>query len=317
MTAVIATCGVLAFLWLCWEHHKFDIKCEEIKKKSFEIEGKKLGQEVKKTLQYINFRIAEDMEKLRESLIRKVDRAFRVASALYENNHNSISEKELKKIIESSVNALSAPDDDNRYIFIIGEEKLKSIYPLSTPSNTNPQHAKNSFIKKITENGNAFIEYEWAKPNDKSMKMLRKISYIRYFKPYNLFIGTGEYLDDFETELKKELFKWIKTVKTENKDGYLFVITNKGDTIFSPQNEDFSAQFYRAEDHKRILESLKHMYHKAIFSPNGGVIKYLWKNKPDERLKKKVCFVEFFQKWGWAVGAASILERINQSIDDK
>ena len=313
MTAVIATCGLLAFLWLYWEHHKFDVKSEEIKQKAFEAEGKKLEQEVKKTLQYINFRIAEDMTKLKENLARKVNRAFRVASALYENNHGTLSEDKLKEMITSSIDALNAPDDINRYAFIIGEEKLKNIY--SRQRQTDVNHS--SLVQKIINGKSAFIEYECPGSIDKNTQMLRKISYIRYFKPYKLFIGSGEYLDDFEAELKKELFKWIKTVKTENNDGYLFVIANKGDTIYSPKNEEFSAQFYRAEDHKRILESLKHMYHKAIFSPNGGVIKYFWKNKPGEHLKEKVCFVEYFQKWGWVVGANTSFERINKSIDDK
>jgi len=316
ITAVIVACGLLAFLWLCWEHNNFDNQCEEIKQKAFNTEGRKLGLEVKKTLQYINFQITEGMEQLKISLIRKVDRAYRLASTLYENNHSSITEDELRKIISGSIEALNVPDDINRYTFIIGEEKLKSIYPLQHNSNT-PKDTDCPFVKNIKEKGNAFIEYQWPKPGDTKKKMLHKISYIRYFKPYNLFIGSGEYIEDFESELKKELFKWIKTVKTENKEGYLFVITNKGDTIYSPKNEDFSAQFYRAEDHKRILESLKHMYHKAIFSPNGGLIKYLWKNNPGEKLKEKICFVEYFRKWEWAVGAASSLERINQAIDDK
>lgn len=317
MSAVIIACGLLAFLWLCREHSNFDRQSEEIKQKSFDIEGKKLGQEVKKTLQYINFQISEGMERMKSTLIRKVDRAHRIATALYENNHSSLSDNELKKIISESIDALNAPDDTNRYIFIIGEAKLKSIYPALHIKHEDKENANCPFVKNIIEKGNSFIEYQWPKPGDPEKKMLPKISYIRYFKPYHLFIGSGEYLDDFETDLKKEFFKWIKTAKTENKEGYLFVITNKGDTIYSPKNEDFAAQFYRAEDHKRILESLKHMYHKAIFSPNGGVIQYLWKNKPSEKLKEKICFVEYFQKWEWAVGASSSLERITQAIEDK
>lgn len=312
MTVIIVTYGLVAFLLLFREYNKFDDQSHEIKRVAFDVEEKKLAIEVKKTLQYINFRISEGMDSVRASLIKKVDRALRVASTLYENNAGTLSKDELKRMITSSLHALDSPDDKNRYIFVTGEDEFKTPGSEGNGDRTSTE----SLIRGIKDKRITFIEYKWKKPGDKSEKEFKKISYIRYFEPYNLFIGAGEYLDDMEEGLKKELFRWIKTVKLCNKDNYLFVITNKGETIFSSREENLTAQFYKS-DHKRILESLKKMYHKAIFSSNGGSTRYLWKNKPEGLLEGKVCFVEYFQKWEWAVGAGSDLDKINKSIDAK
>jgi len=47
-----------------------------------------------------------------------------------------------------------------------------------------------------------FVEYYWYKPNTKIM--IKKISYLKYYKKWDWIIGTGVYIDDIERLIKKE-----------------------------------------------------------------------------------------------------------------
>ncbi len=50
-------------------------------------------------------------------------------------------------------------------------------------------------ICKTDDSG--FVEYHWTKPGSAG-KAFRKLSYVRLFKPWNLIVGMGVYLDDIE-----------------------------------------------------------------------------------------------------------------------
>lgn len=41
-----------------------------------------------------------------------------------------------------------------------------------------------------------FIQYQWNKPGDASGELYPKISYIKFFRPWQWIVGTGVYIDD-------------------------------------------------------------------------------------------------------------------------
>jgi methyl-accepting chemotaxis protein len=62
-----------------------------------------------------------------------------------------------------------------------------------------------SMLSQAKANTEAFIEYTWKKDIDS--KECKKLSHVRYFKDWNIIIGTGCYLDDLAKEvecMKKE-----------------------------------------------------------------------------------------------------------------
>jgi len=63
---------------------------------------------------------------------------------------------------------------------------------------------KNMFVAMVEEceeNGSGFVDYVWPAPGDKS-KMLPKMSYVSLFKPWDMVIGTGVYIDDIDAIIK-------------------------------------------------------------------------------------------------------------------
>jgi len=56
------------------------------------------------------------------------------------------------------------------------------------------------FVKTVRKNGDGFVDYYW-QWKDQPDKIVRKLSYVREFKPWGWIIGTGIYLDDVEEEM--------------------------------------------------------------------------------------------------------------------
>ena len=61
-------------------------------------------------------------------------------------------------------------------------------------------------IRLVKEKKEGFYQYNWPKPGI-SESVFPKIAFIRLFEPYHWIIGTGEYLDEFEAEIKKNRYR--------------------------------------------------------------------------------------------------------------
>ena len=67
-------------------------------------------------------------------------------------------------------------------------------------------------IRIAKESGEGYYRYTWTKPGE-SGGYFPKIAYIAYYKPFDWLIGTGEYLDDVEKDVQKEILERIETIR--------------------------------------------------------------------------------------------------------
>jgi PAS domain-containing protein len=58
------------------------------------------------------------------------------------------------------------------------------------------------FVKVTTEAGEGYVDYRWQWKDD-SVRIVPKLSYVRLFKPWGWIIGTGIYVEDVRTEIRR------------------------------------------------------------------------------------------------------------------
>lgn len=58
------------------------------------------------------------------------------------------------------------------------------------------------FVKAVSNGGDSYVDYMW-QWNDDSTRIVPKLSYVRLFEPWGWIIGTGIYIDDVKTEIRK------------------------------------------------------------------------------------------------------------------
>jgi methyl-accepting chemotaxis protein len=125
--------------------------------------------------------------------------------------NNIIMLKTIKTEVLPNIKKLYPPKKD-KYIFIYKIHNLKGgknfatmLLNINRPDlegkmlNSNYKDIKGipfreKMLKLIRKNGEGFVKYHYKKPN--SNKIVSKISYFKYYKPLNLVIASGVYLDD-------------------------------------------------------------------------------------------------------------------------
>ena len=71
---------------------------------------------------------------------------------------------------------------------------------------------RQKMLSLIREKGEGFVTYHYKKPH--SNKIVLKISYFKYYKPLNLIVASGIYLDDIE-QITNNYKTYLKQINTE------------------------------------------------------------------------------------------------------
>jgi len=58
------------------------------------------------------------------------------------------------------------------------------------------------FVRAVSATGESYVDYMW-QWNDDSTRVVPKLSYVRLFEPWDWVIGTGIYIEDVKTEIRK------------------------------------------------------------------------------------------------------------------
>ncbi len=168
-----------------------------------------------------------------------------------------------------------------------------------------------SIVKTINEKTERFDQYYWKNPNSKELSS-RKISFYKYFEPFNVAIGSGEYVEEFEKQIQKKALDYINLIHY-GKSGYIFVINYDGIYLNHIRSEYIGKTVLEENalvDTKKVIDTL------ISISKNGeGYLSYIQNQKPDTNLPThKISFVKGLNDWGWMIGTGFYEDEVNETI---
>jgi methyl-accepting chemotaxis protein len=69
-----------------------------------------------------------------------------------------------------------------------------------------------AFVDVVERAGHGFVEYQWPKPlagGGTSTELYTKLSYVKKFEPWGWVVGSGIYVDDVDTQFKRDAIKLL------------------------------------------------------------------------------------------------------------
>ncbi|WP_258238535.1 sensor histidine kinase [Arcobacter sp. CECT 8986] len=288
-------------------------------KKNYELEKQKLRQtfikqnkkvvydEVQRVYEYINFIKQTTENELKKSIKNRVYEAHKLATSIYEKNKDTKSKEEIFNLIKQSLGSIIF-NDGRGYYFIDDINGIKRLQPLNKEfeekdfSNFKDAHGY-KFVKKIIKTiknkSEAFDTYYWYKKNDK--KAYKKISFYKYFAPYNVVIGTGEYVNDFEDNVKKKVLSYINKIRYFGQ-GYIFILDYNFNYLSHIRKEYLGTNAHENENLRYFLNDLENM--KRIAQEGEGFYSYIQREKPGtNKTVKKTSFIKGINQWKWIIGS--------------
>ena len=280
-----------------------------------------IKNEVDKIYDYITYRKSLSEKELKEDIKNRVDEAHRLMTFIYEKYKDKETKEQITTRIKDSLRELRF-NDNRGYFYIYNLNSYNIMHPL-LPNLENTYVLENKDIriqnifknikKELAFNNETYAELYWQKPTDLNAEH-KKITFNRLFEPYNWYIGTGEYVDDFEEKLKNEILSYINSIMY-SKNGYIFVVDKDG-TYLAHINKS-----YIGVNRINLKDANGFMITQEIIkaSQNGnGYIRYIGTIKPETKLpSEKISYVKGFEDWNWAIATGFYTDELEKQILEK
>ena len=309
---------VVTFLY--FENKKIFLEEKKALEEQFVQENKEIiKDEVERVYDFILHLQKTTEQELKKNVKERVYEAHALATSIYENNKNTKTKEEIFQLIKMALSGIRY-NDGRGYFFMDDVYGNKLVHPVDTSiegknflNYTDVKGYKlfQTIVNTIKEKTERFDEYYWYKPNT-NKEVSRKISFYKYFEPLNMAIGTGEYVDDFEKEIKKKALEYIKLIRF-GKSGYIFVVNYDGTYLSHIRDEYIGRNYIENNDTQDIKKVVKETI--EIAKNGSGYYSYIQNKKPgtDESTKKS-SFVKGLNNWNWMIGTGFYEDDINLKV---
>jgi len=313
---------VMSSLYLTFEYRSFK-KESEIKKSSY-IEAQKelVKDEVDKVIKHIAISRDIRISQVNEILTYRVDQAYLLIDNLYKSHKRKYNKEAILQMAREAIRPLRSKEIRGDYFILRtnGEEILYPSHPefegtnfLDMPDSPEKRIVQEE-IQIALKKGKGFVQgHSDSFPINESFSS-PSVIYVRYFKPLDIVIGTGEYIPDIENDIKKEAIQYIKNVKY-GFNQQLFINDTVGNVIVSNSTQYADGDnILHLKDQKGL--ALIKAEIEASKKPEGGFTTFDWLNDDSGHIDQNMSFVKAYSQWNWVVGAWFDLTRIETQINE-
>lgn len=337
---MVLTAAILSFLHIFGLQQAKEKQIAKVTTAFIEQQKKVARNRVMQVSEIIRFQYNRTEELVRKRVKERVDETIHIANTFYAQYHGILPRKQLEEQIKLIIsNAVF--DHPDGYFFAVNMDTERIIihkldklvgYSMSQHKDLRGMAVLTEQKKLLSQSDGAFQTIYFSKPAEPDKEFPKQI-YIRYFKPFNWLIGTGEYIDDMEKRLQKYVLKRLKSLYTGGSE-YLFIkqmhnmlggdqkpyatLILSSNPIHRPDqplfdtDQDSKGNYFR----KDILKLLR--------DHGEGFVSYWHPSPLHGQEVKKTSFFFYDKTWNWTIGSGfyyDILEaqlvKIEKDINER
>jgi PAS domain S-box-containing protein len=242
---------------------------------------------------------------LRANIIQQVDNAHQIAEAIHSRESSFRSAAEVREMIVETLRPVRFYDgrgyyfiDDmnGQFILLPTSPELEGKTIIDNQDDTGHFIMRGLIATARLPRGEGFSRYRWYTPENPKV-MADKVSYVRYFEPYDWLIGTGDYLYKWEEKQKLEALLHLRT-HSFGRTGYVALFDASGRSLLTPSNAalENKTSADMPDFERSVLEKLL-----STARAGGGIVHYDWPQADSGILAKKTAYVQTYAPWQWVI----------------
>jgi signal transduction histidine kinase len=299
----------------------FEKEIKKIQTEHLESSKQRVKEEVNRVYLDIIDEKRKTESKLKENIKHRVEEAHAIASRIYKENSQKPKE-EITKLIKSALRDIRF-NNDRGYYFVYETTGENILLPprvdLEGKNLWELQDAKGEYtirnLSNIVKTSKAgFYSWWWYKPGD-NKQQYKKIGYAKYFEPFDWFIGTGEYVKDFEEGIKENLLQRVHKLRY-GKNGYVFIVDKEGVYLSHVKKKNIGVNRIDLTDPNGFKITREIL--KVAKDGKDGYVRYIGTIKPSTgKPAEKITYIRGYKEWDWAIGSGTYISDLNEIIKEK
>lgn len=290
---------------------------------------KLLEQEVVNTINYIDFKRDQIKQAWHGNVQSRVSEIYRLVNTIYQERKDTDSEIAIMDLIATIVAAEPLNIMDVAHHLLISDEGLllvnvnafgiddRYMFDFSDSYQVNDAALIiQAILDLMKESAEGFIYLNMSDDSD-NHALYNYVGFAKYFKPLNMIIASGQYLDLMEDDLKREVLNRFANDYYSSEGDVIFV-NYRDDSLFLTKYGQpiVESNFSKIQDAHHVDIHDKHLL--AIENSKGGFVNYtIDVDTISENNKTTIPVIDFVQEykdWGWIVGAHAVLDDLNEQM---
>ncbi|MFH2130922.1 MAG: cache domain-containing protein, partial [bacterium] len=309
--------GLIGYLWISQERERFSKEEENLRRDYISSQKQFLKREVAHAIRVITYTKDQIEVRLKESLKSRVYEAYSIADSIWRANRGHKSDGEIITMIRDALKAIRFNHGRGYYfatrvdgtVMIFADRPGEEGKNYWNNKDSNGKYFVREMSRLVSEETEGFIMYTMTKPNSMG-SAFPKMAFVKRFQPYDWYIGTGEYLDDFEMLFKQDVLKLLQKMEYEG-GGYIFAGQWDGVTLSGPALGKNMIDVTDLNGVKIVQELIR------VSKQGGGYVSYVMPSLDGKRHAPKISYVEGFVDWQWYIGAGTYVDEIDAVIAEK
>ncbi len=314
--------GFMGYFWISYEYHRFHEETRRLKEDDLSRRKESIRQEVERVIAYVQYRRDTTETRLKASIRERVAEAVALAENLYDALQGSHDEAEIRVLIREALRRIQF-NEGRGYYFVYDMTGRNILLPFSPElegenlwnlQDSRGLYTIRRFVRMLEKDGEGFLRWHWYKPGEEA-EMSEKIGYARYVERLGWWIGTGEYIEDFEKDIQAETLEWINKIRF-GKDGYIFVTDFEGLSLahYKPENVGINRWDLADADGVKVYQELIRISQQE----NGGFLGYIGTIRPSTgKPAPKIGYARSVPDWEWMIGAGIYVDDIEAMLAGK
>ena len=316
-TLLVATlaCVLTGSLWVGQEIFAFEADVASLRTRLYSARKERMQKEVDAAKAYLEFMRSQIDERTRRIIRDRVLEAHRIASHLHETYKDSKSRAELEQMVREALRPIRFLDGRGYYFAtrLDGLQILCASCPQWEQKNLiEVRDTKGAFVVRdmvalVRNHGEGYYRHTWSRPEAEGRDH-EKLSYIKYFEPFDWFIGTGEYLEETKRDLQQEALDWIRKIRYDE-EGYVFAGTWDGVSLSGPATGKNMLAVTDQNGVKIVQEMIN-------VSKNGsGFVNYVMPRIDGQKAAPKISYAQGVPDWQWYIGTGLYVDDIEAAVE--
>jgi len=292
----------------------------------------RLRSAVNMQIRRIDARSTKSEIDLKSDAKQRVYEAHAVVWNLYQKNKGKEKNTaEIQSIISEALRPVRF-NNGNGYFFIRSVQGVSALYPPDPEREglnikLRPHQYEidlfGQMVKIVQDKGEGFIKYQWPKPDSDETKRFEKITFVKYFEPYDWVIGSGDYIDHMKDRIQQSIIDQLnRIIPDRDFPEYIFIYElhnmNGGDEfatmLVNPNRPDLigkkiSDSYKDAKGNQFRKEMLQ-----GIRDKGEAFVTYFYKKPGTDEMIEKLSYFKYYPEWDWIVAKGTYLDSLDKRI---
>lgn len=323
--AVITALAIfMGIFWSINEYQAYKESVENIRTNYKQQYESRVEEEVDAVTDYLDYRRRQDLMRAEATIRNRVQSAYTIASHIYRLYKDEKEVSELREMVAEILRPIRWGDTrgyyfagqvDNERIDLFADEPAFEGIEAAELKIVTDHDVVGDIKKIINDKGAGLFSYELRKPNYPG-KEYSKIAFVKYFEPFDWFIGAGMYRDDVTKSVQQDVLHQLQGM-TFGENGEIFGFRFDG-TIICSRDEKLLGRSITS-----LVDVEGNPYGKELFEAgtsggmDGFIIHQEYREGEDDVPHYKLSYVRAYPEIDWVLGASMYMDAMEQAIADE